>query len=171
MRCKKILSHLNAYADHELSRSLSREIENHLHCCRMCQIAFEQIRHVEDFLNSMDVLPVPRELAARVMMEARKRALFGTGEKPFFALKWFELQWLMELSMPVRLAACTMVLLAIFLGMTMSREISLSGSRHAAASRGAGLEGFEWFSPAPPESLQHTYIILATSLDVGGIAR
>ncbi|MCX5884208.1 MAG: zf-HC2 domain-containing protein [Deltaproteobacteria bacterium] len=72
MRCKKVLSHLNAYADHELSSSLSRGIENHLHSCRMCQIEFDQIQHVEGFLNTLDVPPVPQEFAARVMIEARK---------------------------------------------------------------------------------------------------
>ena len=171
MKCKKVLSHLDAYADHELSLSLNREIEDHLQCCGMCRIAFEQIQQVEGFLDTLDVLPVPQEFAARVMTEARKRALPGAEKKSFFAWDWFSLQWLTELSMPVRLAACTMVLLAFFLGMTMSREISLSGSRQAAASGETGMEGFEWFSPSPPESLQHTYMILASSLDAGGAAR
>jgi hypothetical protein len=171
MRCKKVLSHLNAYADHELSSSLSREIGNHLHCCRMCQIEFGKIQHVEGFLNTLDVLPVPREFAERVMMEARKRALSGAENKSFFAWCGISLQWLSELSIPVRMAACTTVLLAFFLGMTMSREISLSGNHHAAASREAGMEGFEWFSPVPPESLEHTYMILASSFDVGDIVR
>ena len=171
MRCKKVLSHLSAYADHELSSSLNHEIEDHLHCCRMCRIEFEQIQHVEGFLNTLDVLPVPQDFADRVMTEARKMALPGAEKKSFFAWDWFSLQWLLELSMPVRLAACTTVLLAFFLGMTMSREISLSGNLQTAASREAGLEGFEWFSPAPPEALEHTYMILASSFDVGGNPR
>ena len=171
MRCKKVLSHLNAYADHELSSSLSCKIDDHLHCCRMCQIEFDQIQHVEGFLNTLNVPPVPQEFAARVMIEARKRALPGAEKKSFFAWDGFSLQWLSELSMPVRLAACTTILLAFFLGMTMSREISLSGNHQTTASREAGLEGFEWFSPAPPESLEHTYMILASSFDVGGIPR
>ena len=171
MRCKKVLSHLSAYADHELSSSLSREIDDHLHNCGTCQIQFEHILRVGDSLNALGVLPVPNGFADRVMTEARKRALPGAEKKSFFAWDWFSLQWLLELSMPVRLAACTTVLLAFFLGMTMSREISLSGSRQATASREAGLEGFEWFSSAPPESLEHTYMILASSLDVGGIPR
>ncbi len=171
MKCEKVLSHLNAYADHELSSSLIREIEDHLHCCGMCQIEFEHIQQVDGFLNTLDVFPVPDGFTDRVMTEARRRILLGAEKKSFFAWDWFQLQWLKELSIPVRLAACTMVLLAFFLGMTMSREISLSGSRVAAASREAGMEGFEWFSPAPPESLEHAYMILASSFDVGGIAQ
>jgi len=171
MRCKKVLSHLNAYLDHELSSSLSREIENHLNCCRTCQIAFEQIQHVEGFLSSLDVPPMPQEFAESVMMEARKMAFPGAERKSFFAWAEFSLQWFSELSMPVRLAACSMVLLAFFIGVTMSREISLSGSRQAAASGETGMEGFEWFSPAPPESLQHAYMILASSLDAEGAVR
>jgi len=171
MKCKKILSHLDAYADHELPLSQNREIEDHLKCCGMCRIAFEQILQVEGFLDALDVLPVPQAFAACVMAEAREKALPGAEKKPFFAWDWFWLQWLKELPVPVRLAACTMVLLAFFLGVTMSREISLSGSRQATTSGEAGMEGFEWFSPAPPESLQHTYMILASSLDAGGIAR
>jgi len=171
MKCKKVLSHLNAYVDHELPLSQNREIKDHLQCCGICRTAFEQILQVEGFLDTLDVLPVPRAFADRVMAEARKKALPGAPKKPFFAWDWFWLQWLMELSMPVRLAACTVVLLAFFLGMTMSREISLSGNRLETVSREAGLEGFEWFSPAPPESLELTYMILASSFDVGGIAR
>jgi hypothetical protein len=171
MRCKKVLSHLNAYADHELSSSLSREIDDHLRDCGTCQIQFERILQVGDSLDALGVLPVPDGFADRVMAEARNRVLFSAEKKSFFTLNWFSLQWLSELSVPVRLAACTTVFLAFFLGMTMSREISLSGSRQTAASREAGMEGFEWFSPTPPESLEHTYMILASSFDVGGIPR
>jgi len=169
MKCKKVLSRLNAYADHELSSSLSREIEDHLHGCGTCRIQFEHILQVGASLNALDVLPVPDGFADRVMTEARKRALPGAENKSFFAWDGFSLQWLSELSVPVRLATCTTVLLAFFLGLTMSREISLSGNRQAAASREAGMEGFEWFSPAPPESLEHAYMILASTLyDAGG---
>ncbi len=171
MRCKKVLSHLNAYADHELPGSLNRGIENHLDCCRMCKTAFEQIQHVEGFLDSLDVLPEPPEFADRVMMEARKMALPGNEKKPFFAWHGFLLQRLSGMSIPLRLAACTTILLAIFLGMTMSREISLSGNHRTAASREASMEGFEWFSPSPPESLEHTYMILASSFDTGEVSR
>jgi anti-sigma factor RsiW len=171
MKCKKVLSRLDAYADHELPLSQNREIEAHLQCCEMCRIAFEQIRQVEGFLDTLDDLPVPQGFAASVMAEARKKALPGAQKKSFLAWDWFWLQWLKEQSMPVRLAACTMVLLAFFLGVTMSREISLSGSRQAVASGETGMEGFEWFSPSPPESLQQTYMILASSLDAGGAAR
>jgi hypothetical protein len=171
MRCKKVLSHLNAYADHELSSSLSCEIDDHLHDCGTCQIQFEHILGVGDSLNALGVLPVPDGFADRVMTEARSSVLLGAENKKFFAWNWFSLQWFSELSIPVRLVACTTVLLAFFLGMTMSREISLSGSHRAAASREAGMEGFEWFSPSPPESLEHTYMILASSFDVGGISR
>lgn len=160
---------MSAYADHELSDSLSREVDNHLHDCGLCRFQFERILRVGDSLNALGVLPVPDGFADRVMAEASRRVLLGTEEKSFFAWDRFSLHWLLELSIPVRLAACTTVLLAFFLGMTMSREISLSGSRQAAASREAGLEGFEWFSPAPPESLEHAYMILASSLyDTGG---
>ena len=169
MRCKKVLSHLSAHADHELSDSLSREIDDHLRDCVTCQIQFERILRVGDFLNALGVLPVPDGFADRVMAEARSRVLLGAEKKSFFAWDWFSLQWLSDLSMPVRLAACTTVLLAFFLGITMSREISLSGNHQATASRAAGMEGFEWFSPAPPESLEHAYMILASSLsDAGG---
>jgi anti-sigma factor RsiW len=163
MRCKKVLSHLNAYADHELSDSLSREIDDHLRDCGTCRIQFERILRVGDSINALGVLPVPDGFADRVMAEARSRVLRSAEKKSFFTFNW-----LSELSIPVRLAACTTVLLAFFLGMTMSREISLAGSRQATASREAGMEGFEWFSPAPPESIEHAYMILASSFDAGG---
>ncbi len=171
MRCKKVLSHLNAYADHELSDRLSREIDDHLRDCGMCRIQFKRILQVGASLNALGVLPVPVGFAERIMSEARSRVLLGAEKKSFFAWDGFSLQWLSELSVPVRLAACTMVLLAFFLGMTMSREISLSGNNQATASRETDMEGFEWFSPSPPESLEHTYMILASSFDVGDMTR
>ena len=75
MRCKKVLSHLSAYADHELPSSLSRKIDDHLCNCGTCQIQFERILRVGDSLNALGVLPMQNGFADRVMAEARYRVL------------------------------------------------------------------------------------------------
>jgi hypothetical protein len=73
-------------------------------------------------------------------------------------------------SVPLRLAACATVLLAFFLGMTLGREVFLSGNSQVAAAGAASVEGFEWFSQTPPASLGSTYMTLASN-DMGGMAR
>lgn len=161
MNCKKVLSRLHAYVDGEMPAKRMREMDEHLGVCPACRGQIERIRRVGDILNSLAVPPLPGDFAARVMEEARRRAPLVKEKKFFFPLDWQPLQWLLDLSGPMRLAACTMVLLACLLGMFMSKELSLSGNHQTAAAEAENLEGFEWFSPTPPASLASAYLVLA----------
>jgi anti-sigma factor RsiW len=172
MKCRKILSRLNAYADRELAKERRHEVEDHLDHCQACRAQFERIRQVEDLLDTIAIPAVPEGLAARVMVQARSKAPFTTARKPLFAADWLRLRWFTALPTPMRLVACALVLLAFFLGVTMSREVSLSGSRLTTEARVESLEGLEWFSPTPPDSLESSYLSLAsTAFDDGGLSR
>ena len=170
MNCKKVLSRLQAYVDEEVPALLRDEIDEHLGSCPACRSRIESIREIRDALNVLTLPPLPQEFSARVMAEARRKAPLVKGKKSFFPMEWQPLRWLFDLSVPLRLAACTMVLMACFLGMFMSKEISVYENRQASVAETKHLDGFEWFSPTPPASLGSAYLNLAeeTPDDPGG---
>jgi anti-sigma factor RsiW len=161
MNCKKVLSRLHAYLDGEMPTKLMREMEEHLGACPSCRGWVERIHQVGDILDSLTVPPLPEEFAVRVMAEARRRAPLAKDEKSLFPIGCQPLRWLLDLSVPMRLAACAMVLLACLAGMLMSKELSLSGNRQTLVAEAENLDGFEWFSPTPPASLGSAYLTLA----------
>ncbi len=163
MDCKKALSRLGAYVDGEMSADLMQEMEEHLDGCPFCRNQMGRIRQVEHILDSLSIPPVPQEFAARIMAEARRRAPLVKEKKSFPLLEWHPLQWLLDLSPPMRVAACTALLLACLLGVFMSKEVSQSGSRQSHAAETQSLDGFEWFSPTPPSSLGSAYLTLASN--------
>ena len=162
MNCRKVLSRLHACVDGELPPGLMREMEKHLAACPSCRSQVDRIRHMHDMLDSFSVPPLPQGFLAMVMAEARRKALPLPQQTPQFGLDWrMPLRWFAGLTVPMRLAASAAVLLACFLGMFMSRDLSLSGSLSTAAAETENLYGFEWFSPTPPASLGAAYINLA----------
>jgi anti-sigma factor RsiW len=172
MNCKKVLSRLQAYADGEMPATLMRQMKEHLNLCPACCHQFERIRHVEDMLDGLTVPPLPDEFAVRVMAEARRMAPVPKEKRAFFPLKRQPLRWLLDLSVPMRLAACSLVLLACLLGLFMSRELSLSGNRQASAVETENMDGIEWFGPTPPASLSSAYMTLAlTATDERSVSR
>jgi len=162
MNCKKVLSRLQAYVDGEVPAKLRGEIEEHLGACPLCRSEAERIRKVGDVLDSLSVPPLPEGFSARVMAEARRRAPLATQKRSFLPLEWRPLRWLLDLSAPMRVAACAAVLLACLLGMFMSKELSLHQERQAPVAELEPLDGFEWFSPTPPASLGSVYLTYAS---------
>jgi anti-sigma factor RsiW len=172
MNCKKALSRLHPYLDGELPPELMRQMEEHLDVCPSCRGQAERIRHLEGMLDKLSVPLLPAGFAARVMAEAHRKAPRVPEKQSFFPLGWHPLQWLFELSVPMRLAAGTMILLACLLGMFMSRDLSLSDRSRATVAEAENLDGFEWFSPTPPASLGSVYLTLASSTpDEGPVNR
>jgi len=162
MNCKNVLSRLQAYVDGEMPAKLMCEIEEHLNSCSSCHSQVEHIRQVGELLDSLSVPTLPQGFSARVMAEARRRAPLAKEKKSFFPLEWQPLRWLLDLSVPMRLVTCAMVLMACLLGMFMSKELSLSGNHQASVAEAENLDGFEWFSPTPPASLGSAYLTLAS---------
>jgi anti-sigma factor RsiW len=158
-----VLSRLQAYVDGEVPAGLMREMDEHLDACPSCRSQVERIREVGNILDSLSVPPLPEGFSARVMAEARRRAPVAEKRKSLFPLEWQPLRWLLELSVPMRIAACTVVLMACLLGMFMSRELSLSGNQRTSVAETENLDGFEWFSPTPPASLGSAYLTLASA--------
>ena len=171
--CFKYRNRLGTYLDGELNQQESEAIARHLAKCVTCQAALQEIRRLGPALLTLDAPPSPPDLTARILAEARGRKIVFTPERSSFSRKlWPPHRWLEDLSVPMRIAACAMVLLAFLLGVTMGREVSLSGKPRVVASSEESLEGFEWFSPTPPRSLGSAYLTMASaSLEMGGVPR
>jgi anti-sigma factor (TIGR02949 family) len=161
MNCRKVLSRLHAYLDGEAPAKLRRNIEEHISTCPACHSQFERQRQVHDMLEGLSVPPLPQEFTSRIMTRARRELPIVKEKKSLFALDWQPVQWLLGLSVPMRLAACVVVFLACLLGMSMSKELSLSRNPQNRVAQTEGLDGIEWFSPTPPASLGFVYLALA----------
>ena len=148
-----------------MSLKQSKAIAAHVARCKACRVALEYLRRLAPVMHALEVPPVPEGLADHVMALARTRAT-----RPQGSVMWSPLEWWRIVSIPMRLAACAAVLLAFFLGLTLGRGTFLSGNNQTAAAGVTSMEGFEWFSQAPPASLGSTYLMLASN-DMGGMGR
>jgi anti-sigma factor (TIGR02949 family) len=161
MNCSKVLSRLHAYLDGEVPAKLISEFEQHLGACPSCLSQVEHMRQVHDMFEGLSVPPLPQEFAARIMAKAQREVPFAKEKKSLFPLDWQPVQWLLDLSVPMRLAAGAMVFLACLLGVSMSKELSLSRNPQNLFAQTENMDGFEWFSPPPPASLGSAYLALA----------
>ncbi|NOZ84888.1 MAG: hypothetical protein GXP49_01230 [Deltaproteobacteria bacterium] len=160
MKCKKIISCLNAYVDDELPERRRRTVEAHLAVCESCRGRVEDIRRMDElFRGTLPVPPVPDGLTARIMAEARRRQPVAIPGSPSTLPAWNPLRWIAGLSAPMKLAACATVFLAFVLGMTL--DGGNVTRRKMPIEQGKDLYGLEWFAPVPPGSIGSIYIAMA----------
>lgn len=164
MRCRKIISCLNAYADDELAEKKRLSVKVHLAGCEACRKRLENIRGLEAALNdTLHVPSVPHGFAVEVLEAARKRSTSGLTPQrtyPFTILN--PLRWIANFSAPMRVAAGVTVLLAVVLGWSLDGEWMTGKALHA--ERNENLYGVEWFDPAPPDSIGSIYIAMTTPI-------
>jgi len=158
MRCRKIISYLNAYVDGELSGRRRRVVEAHLATCESCRGRVKEIQDLAElFEATLPVPPVPDRLAARIMAEARRRQPVEIPGSP--SPLPHPLQWITGFSASMRLAACATVLLAIVAGLSL--DGGDAARQNVLVEQGKDLYGLEWFGPTPPGSLGSIYIAMA----------
>jgi anti-sigma factor RsiW len=169
MNCKKALRAMNAYLDGELSHSAGIELERHIKGCQGCRDRLEILRQVETLLDDWVAPPLPQGFAVWVSAAAQERLALKKGRRGSPASNWLPFRWLAERSVPIRIAACGVALLACLLGLFLSKDLSLSLDRRTAAAGGESIEGFEWFSPTPPASVGYAYVTATvTARETGG---
>jgi len=159
VRCRKITSYLNAYADGELPVRLRRVVESHLAACESCRRRLEEILGTAElFEGTLPAPPVPDGLAARIMAEAHRRQPAGIpgGHSP--SPTWNPFQWVAGLSTSMKIAACATVLLAIGAGLALGGANVTRGN--VLIEQGIDLHGVEWFAPVPPGSISSIYIAM-----------
>ncbi len=160
MHCKNVFSRLSAFLDGEASETILREVEAHLRTCPSCRVQVERMREVGELLDRQPIPPLAADFSLRVMAEARRRMPPVRDRKRFSPGAW-PLQWLVDLSIPMRAVACGIVLLASISGMLMSMEVFLSQSQRPDTAEAESLDGLEWFSPTPPASLGSAYLTVS----------
>ncbi|GBE12690.1 hypothetical protein BMS3Abin13_00982 [bacterium BMS3Abin13] len=165
MRCRKVISYLNAYADGELPEELRLVVKDHIAVCKTCRGRLEEIQGIDVlFQGTLSVPPVPDGLAARIMAEARRRQSVVAPKRS----EWNPLQWIAGLSAPMRIAACATVLLAFVAGLSLDGGW-MSGQGSSEPEK--NLSGLEWFDPAPPGSIGSIYIAMTTQTYQEGTGR
>ncbi len=159
MKCKKILSCLNAYMDGEVPERMCRIVESHLAACESCRGRLEKIRKIDElFQGNLPVPPVPGRLALQIMDEARRRQAVRILKGRLAPLAWTPFRWIAELSVPMKLATCATVLLALVAGLSLNgRDIT---RRNMLVEQGKDLYGLEWFAPVQPGSIGSVYIAM-----------
>ena len=161
MRCKKIISSLNAYVDGELPERQRRIVKDHLASCEACRRRLEEIRKIDLlFQGTLPVPPVPDGLAMRIITKARKRQSVRDLKWRLASLAWNPFKWVAEFSAAMKLAACITVLLALVLGLSLDGR-GVTG-RNMYIEPEKNLYGLEWFDPAPPGSISSAYIAMVT---------
>jgi len=170
MKCKKVLSCLNAYVDGEVSARLHHIMAAHLAACESCRGRLEEIRKIDElFQGALPIPPVPGRLAPRIMAEARKRQPARTHKGRLAHLAWTAFRWIAGLSAPMRLTACATVLLALVAGLSLDgRDVT---RQNMLVEQGTDLYGLEWFSSVPPGSIGAVYIAMTDEDDRKGRGR
>lgn len=168
MHCKEVFPHLNAYHDGELPEEHARLLERHLRVCVACRQELQQIRGMGKVLDGIVVPPVPQEFATRVMTEARRRIIAARETTPSHPARWQPLGWIAALSAPMRAATFAIVFLACLLGFFLSKETLWSERRQEFVAGAGTMNGLEWFSAMPPESLGSVYLTYASATAAGG---
>lgn len=156
MRCRKVISYFNAYVDGELPEKQRLAVKDHLAECKTCRRRLEDICGIDVLLQgTSSVPPVPDGLAARIMAEARKRQSLVAPKRS----EWNPLQWLSGLSVPMRLAACATVILALVTGAAIDGTRVIDGN--VLVEQEKEIYGLGWFAPVPPGSIGSVYIAMA----------
>ena len=164
MRCRRVISHLNAYADGELTQKSRRTIRNHLAGCETCRKRLEDIHGLEAVLTgTLPVPPVPDGFTAGVLAAAQNRIRPAAAPRrilPSIITAGF--RWIAEISAPMRIAACVTVLLAVAAGWSLNGGRLTGGGMRDEPNE--NLYGIEWFDPAPPGSIGSSYIAVTTGI-------
>ena len=159
MKCKKIAACLNAYVDGELSEKMSRGIEAHLTTCEVCRSRLEDIKRIDElFKTNLPVPPVPDRLAGRIMAEARKRKSIRISKRDSRLREMSPFNWFVRLSTPMKLAASVTIILSFATGFLLNRGLFIEQKVRIATDK--DIYGFEWFAPAPPDSISSIYIAM-----------
>ncbi|MHC1729991.1 MAG: anti-sigma factor [Syntrophobacteraceae bacterium] len=162
MDCNKFLSRLNAYVDGELTDMHRQEMDTHFSVCPACRERLEELGSLGERLDFLEVPALPSGFASRVTALARDRQVLSAPEnRRFRRLNRQPLRWVGELSILMRAAVASVVVLAFLLGFLMSKELTSTSRQKTLAAASESMEGFEWFGSTPPESIGSAYLTLA----------
>ncbi len=164
--CRRVNSYLNAYVDRELPLKKRIYLETHLVHCTVCQKRLIAIKRLNGKLSgALDVPPIPANLAAGIMRDARRRSQTRLKTKTHFPSPVLDvLLWYKKISFSMRIALCAVFVLAVIAGVAVERHRPLT-HQHIGETPRAEIQGLEWFGPAMPDSIASIYISLTAQND------
>jgi anti-sigma factor (TIGR02949 family) len=128
MRCNQVRDKLSAFVDHEVSRPLSDQIEEHLSECGECRQVYARLQAVAGLLDhSSTVPPVPEKLAARVLELAARPDSSPRSRDNSLLRRW------RRVSVPMRIAAAVVFIVGLSTGALMGHVVGQSATSWATA--------------------------------------
>lgn len=168
MKCDRVRTRLNAYADGELSGLRRWRIGRHVRGCPACRSFLASLGELNRMLGQLPLPALPAGLAERVVAAAKHRAPSTTRPSPIGRVAEWLTQGLTGMPVPLRIAACGTVLVASLLGSLVADRVAPGSPQEAALNAGQTLDGLEWFGVAPPLSVAGAYLTLAQASAGGG---
>lgn len=160
MKCRQVISSLNAYVDGELTGKRHHGVQEHLVLCASCRKRLNEIRVMEELLHdTLQVPPVPDGLAARIMIKARRKQAGNIQAGHSRVAPWNLVQWVAGLSASMRFSACATALMALVTVLFLNQGLRTGPVMGIEA--GESTYGLEWFDPIPPGSIGSVYIAMA----------
>jgi anti-sigma factor RsiW len=157
MKCRSFQKKLSAYQDRELEPLEQEQVKSHLLSCRACREQYAEFERVWQTLEELqEIRPDPwfYPQLVRKVKEPRERGLFPG------------LQWVFPM---LRAPAIASILLAIgilagaYLGNTLVRcDFLPFQPQRTTYSQEALFDSLKVFDPAPPGTLAHGYLQMAS---------
>jgi anti-sigma factor RsiW len=157
MKCRSVQKKLSAYQDRELEPREQERVRSHLLSCPTCREQFAEFERVWKIVGQFEeIRPDPwfyRQLLRKIE-ERRQQGLLPTIERFF---------------QPLRAPAIASILLAIgilagtYLGSILARHDLLPSQNDPLInSQGTLFSSLKVFDPAPPGTLAHGYLQMAS---------
>jgi len=75
MNCQKIIKLLNPYIDKTLDADMSKQVDEHLKSCPICNKEYQSLKEIIASLNSLSPQPVPENLTENIMAKISQKEI------------------------------------------------------------------------------------------------
>ena len=75
MNCQKIIKLLNPYIDKTLDADMSKQVDEHLKFCPICNKEYQSLKEIIASLNSLSPQPVPENLTENIMAKISQKEI------------------------------------------------------------------------------------------------
>ena len=157
MKCHSVQKKLSAYQDNELETREREQVRGHLLSCRACHERYQEFEQVWQTLGELKEIPPDPWFYPQVVRgikEPRSRGLLP------------DLQWVFQrIRTPV--VASILLAIGILAGAYLGNSLARYGffpfqSDQTVSSQEALFDSLKAFDPAPPGTLAHGYLQLAS---------
>jgi len=159
MRCEEAQAKLEAFVSGSLPPEERLDVTGHLRDCAACRAALARLDNLAAVLVRANEPPLPEGFTSRVMSAALSRRA-----EPRTA-RWNPVQWWRIVSVPMRAAAATMLVLGVAAGLFMGwTALPSSAQTPTTGAQVDPLEAYslDYLTDSPKGSLADSYLALLT---------